>query len=177
MTSDRPVPKRFPKVPFERRFYGFLIDFVCVWVISSLAGPPLLQMLVFLGAWFTLRVVVVDRNGGQSLGSWCMDIKVMDVRFRKVPELFILLKREALLGGAALLAMIGLNLFFVNPFSTLLLVSPLVAGCGVAYADEDYNQGLHDRLCNTVVIQTKRGFSLDIRLRRWLAEVRFRMRK
>jgi uncharacterized RDD family membrane protein YckC len=178
MDDDQlPLSKRFPKVPLERRVYAFLIDFVSVWLISSMAGSWPLQAIIFVAAWYGLRVAWTSRNQGQSLGAWAMDLKVIDLRFRRIPDLVTLGKREAIAGGAALLAMAGLNLFFVNSFSTLLLVSPLLADCGSALADEQYNQAFHDRLSGTVIIPTKRGFSLDLRVKRLLDEFKYRMRK
>ncbi len=182
MRTDQPVPRRrFPKVPFERRFGAFVIDFGTVWLVSSFVGTGPLHWLVFFGLWLLLRVVAVEKNQGQSLGAWCMDMKILDLRFRRIPELLVLTKREAMIGGEALLAAIGLNLFFLNPFSTLLLASPLLVDCGIAYSDEQFNQALHDRIFNTAVLQTKRGLSLDIRARRWLdivvENLRYRMRR
>ncbi|WP_204105396.1 MULTISPECIES: RDD family protein [Spirulina sp. CCY15215] len=177
MEPDLLPPKKFPRVPFERRFYAFAIDLTLTWLLSSFAGKGAVQAIVFFLAWILLRVVVVDKNQGQSLGSWCMDIKVLDLRFRKVPDLFALAKREGCLGGLATFAAIGFNLFFINPFSTLLLVSPLIIDCAIAYADDDWNQAFHDRFFGTVMVQTKRGYSLDIRLRRFLADLRYRMRR
>ncbi|MGK7924215.1 MAG: RDD family protein [Spirulina sp.] len=177
MQPNRLPPKNFPRVPFERRFYAFAIDLTLTWLLSSFAGKGTVQAVVFFLLWILLRVVVVDKNQGQSLGSWCMDIKVLNLRFRKVPDIFELAKREGVVGGLAMFAAIGFNLFFFNPFSTLLLVSPLIIDCAIAYADDDWNQAFHDRLFGTVMIQTKRGYSLDIRLRRWLADFRYRMRK
>ncbi|MBD2576845.1 RDD family protein [Oscillatoria sp. FACHB-1406] len=177
MYDDRPKPKSFPRVPFERRTYAFLIDFVSIWLVSAMAGNWEFQAIVFLAAWFGLRVIWVGRNQGQSLGGWAMDEKVLDLRFRRVPDLVTLAKREAILGGTALLAMAGLNLFFTNSFSTLLLVSPLLADCGAAFTDDSYNQAFHDRISGTVIIQSKRGFSLDLRVKRVLDELKYRMRK
>lgn len=178
MRSDdfRPVPRKFPRVPFERRFYAFGIDFVTAWLCSSFVRGAA-QSVVFLVLWGALRIVVVDRNQGQSLGSWCMDIKVLDLRFRRVPDVYTLLKREALVGVGAMLAVLGLGVVAQNPFSTLLLVSPLIAECAIAYTDEKFNQALHDRLFTTVMIQTRRGYSLDIRIRDLLDDLQYRMRR
>jgi len=177
MYDNRPPPQRFPRVPFDRRIYAFAIDFVAVWLVSAIAaGNWFVQGVFFLAAWFGLRVVAVARNQGQSLGSWAMDMKVLDLRFRRTPDLVTLGKREAIAGGSAVLAMLGLNVAFVNAFSTLLLVSPLLANCGTAFADELYNQAFHDRFAETAVIQTKRGFSLDLRVRRLLDDVIYRVR-
>ncbi|MGB0563855.1 MAG: RDD family protein [Spirulinaceae cyanobacterium] len=174
--DSRPVPQKFPRVPFERRFYAFGIDFLAAWILSSFV-TGIAQNLVFLVIWGGLRIVAVDRNQGQSLGSWCMDIKVLDLRFRRIPDLYTLLKREAVVGFLAMLALDGLTLVGVNPFSTLLLVSPLLVNCAIAYTDEKFNQALHDRLFDTVMIQTKRGYSLDIRVRDLLDDLQYRMRK
>ncbi|NJL00518.1 MAG: hypothetical protein HC910_08080 [Spirulinaceae cyanobacterium SM2_1_0] len=181
MRTDKPVPRRFPKVPFERRFSAFLIDFSAVWLCSSFVGTGFWHGLVFALLWLVLRVVVVEKNRGQSLGAWCMDMKIIDLRFRKLPDLLTLTKREAVVGLGALLVAIGLNQFFLNPFSALLLASPLLVDCGIAYSDEQYNQALHDRFVGTAVLQTQRGISLDLRVRRWLnllvENLRYRMRR
>ncbi|MBP0016888.1 MAG: RDD family protein [Cyanobacteria bacterium SBLK] len=177
MEPDRLPPKKFPRVPFERRFYAFVIDLTVTWLLSTFAGTGAVQAIVFFLVWIVLRVVVVDKNQGQSLGSWCMDIKVLNLRFRKVPDVFELAKREGVVGGLAMFAAVGFNILFLNPFATLLLVAPLIIDCAIAYADDDWNQAFHDRLFGTVMIQTKRGYSLDIRLRRLLADLRYRMRK
>lgn len=174
-----PSRQRFPKVPLDRRAYAFLIDYVIVWLIASIFGGNnfLLQLLVFSVGWLIARIFVVAANSGQSLGRWCMDLKVMDTRYRRLPSVLNLAKREGVLGFAAFLAMIGLNLTFINPFSTLILVSPLLGECSLALTDEEFNQTFHDRLSETVIIPTKRGFSLDVRLRRLYWEVKKSLRQ
>lgn len=177
MYGDPPRSKRFPRVPPDRRIYAFVIDFAIAWLLGSLAANWFAQGFIFFVVWIISRVVVVSRNQGQSLGAWLMDIKLLSLRFRRVPDLIILSRREVIVGGCATLAMLGLNQIFFNAFSTLLLVAPLGADCGVAFADEDYNQAFHDRFADTVVVPTKRGFSLDLRLRRLVDELSDRMRK
>ncbi|NJN73835.1 MAG: RDD family protein [Limnothrix sp. RL_2_0] len=170
----RPV-RRFPKVPLDRRFWAFFVDFLCVWIISGLGGAAL-QWLIFLGAWFALRVGLVERNQGQSIGSWAFDIKVIDIRYR-IPELVSLAKREGIVGFTAMLAMYGLQINVANGISMLILIAPLFAGCAVAIADEEFNQAFHDRIAETYVIQTQRGFSLDLRIKQIIAELRQNMQK
>lgn len=170
----RPV-RRFPKVPLDRRFWAFFVDFLCAWIVSGLAGLAL-QWLIFLLAWFALRVAVVERNQGQSLGSWAFDIKVIDVSYR-IPEVVSLSKREGILGGLSMLAMYGLQINVANAISMLILISPLLACCLVAIADEEFNQAFHDRIAETYVIQTQRGFSLDLRIKQIVAELRENMQK
>jgi hypothetical protein len=130
-----------------------------------------------LVVWSIGRIAIVDRNEGQSLGSWAFDIKVLDSRFNRVPDLVTLAKREAVLGLAAMLAMSGIQINVNNGLSMLLLLTPLLIDCGFAFADEDLNQALHDRLAQTIIIQTKRGFSLDLRLKKIFAQIQKSMRK
>lgn len=177
MTSEKPTYRPFPKVPLERRAWAFVIDFLIVWFLSSIAGA-VLQWLVFLGVWMLLRVIAVDRNQGQSLGRWALDMKVLDPRFKKVPTLVILIKREGLLGAAACLAMIGLQYYGIgNGIGMILLCCPLFADCALALADERFQQTFHDQFAQTVIIQTRRGFSLDLRLKKLLANLQQNMRK
>ncbi|MDV3000623.1 MAG: hypothetical protein N5P05_002229 [Chroococcopsis gigantea SAG 12.99] len=160
------IQRRFPKVPIDRRAYAFGIDFVTVWFLSSFAGVNwAVKLLVFLFCWLLLRVVVVDKNKGQSLGRWALDMKVINLRFRRVPTLIDLAKREVIVGGCAGLAMLGLNAAFNNPLSFLILCSFLLVECGLAIGDEKYGQAFHDRVTGTVIIGTRRGFSLDIRMK------------
>lgn len=99
--SMEPIYKRFPRVPIERRAAAFGIDFVAVWFVSSLLAINVpVQMLVFSLLWLGLRVVLVSNNQGQSLGSWAMDMKVLEARSSRVPGLLTLTKREGILGGA-----------------------------------------------------------------------------
>lgn len=169
MSPLEPAP--FPRAPLERRAYAFLLDFTSVWIFSSLA-TGVVQAFVFLALWWGLRVVVVQANQGQSLGTWAFDLKVVELKLRRLPRVLTLTKREGVLGIAAYLAMAGLNINFLNAVSTLLLVAPLAADCGLALGDETFQQALHDRVAGTVIIRTKRGFSLDLRLKRLVYELR-----
>jgi len=124
-----------------------------------------------------LRVFVVSNNQGQSLGRWALDIKVIDGKSSKTPGQVTLAKREGILGFCALFAALGLGIGLANGISLLLLVAPLVADCGMAYADAEAQQAFHDRVATTIVIQTRRGYSLDLRLKKWFAQVARRMQK
>lgn len=164
--DNLPVPyRRFPKVPIERRAYAFLLDFVAIWFLSSFFRG-ISQGIVFIIAWLALRIVIVEKNQGQSLGSWAFDMKVIDARFNKIPGLKELAKREGILGGTALLALLGLNINLSNGLSMLLLMTPLLIDCGLALGDEELSQAFHDRIAGTIVAQTRRGFSLDLRLKK-----------
>ncbi|NET55504.1 MAG: RDD family protein [Symploca sp. SIO2E6] len=173
----KPVYKRFPLVPIERRAGAFLIDFVSVWLLSSFLGGNIwLQGIVFLLLWLGLRVILVSSNQGQTLGRWALDMKILDAQFAKMPSMLALTQREGILGFCSLLAMIGLSINLANAISMLLLISPLAADCGVALTDAEAQQAFHDHVAQTIVIQTRRGFSLDLRLKKWFAEFKSRMR-
>lgn len=167
--DDQPAPTRIPRAPLERRAYAYLLDFVVVWLLSSFA-TGVAQLLIFAIGWIGLRMILVSANQGQSLGKWAFDLKVINLRWRRLPGLLELSKREGILGIASYLAMIGLNINFRNGVSLLLLLAPLVADCALAIAEDNYNQAFHDRVAGTIVLASKRGFSLDLRFKRWWIE-------
>jgi len=171
MYSEPSPERRFPKVPLDRRAYAFLLDFVVIWILSSFSAG-FSQAIVFFGCWLGLRVVLVERNQGQSLGSWAFDMKVIDLRLRRVPGIIELSKREGILGASSLLAMWGLNINFMNAISMILLIAPLIFNCGMAIGDEGFNQAFHDRVAGTAIIRAKRGFSLDLRLKKLFYDVK-----
>ncbi len=172
------LPQKFPKIPLDRRAYAFLIDFASIWFLSSFVNSSLvLQFFLFLLIWWCLRVLLVAQNQGQSLGRWALDMKIIDLQLQRLPGILELSKREAIAGGGAALMMVGLNTFFGNPLSLILLSSPLFADCGMAIGDEQLNRAFHDRIGGTIVIPTRRGFSLDLRLRRLWYQVKGRMRR
>ncbi|XTZ12400.1 MAG: RDD family protein, partial [cyanobacterium endosymbiont of Rhopalodia inflata] len=43
---------------------------------------------------------------------------------------------------------------------------PLLVDCGIVLGDQELNQAFHDRIAGTIMVQTNRGFSLDLRLKR-----------
>jgi uncharacterized RDD family membrane protein YckC len=162
----RSVPPPIPRAPLERRAYAYLLDFVTIWLFSSLANG-LVQVLIFAIGWVGLRIILVSANQGQSLGSWAFDLKVVNLRWRRLPGILELSQREGILGGASYLAMLGLNINFRNGVTFLLLIAPLAADCALAIAEEGLNQAFHDRVAGTVVLASKRGFSLDLRLKKF----------
>jgi uncharacterized RDD family membrane protein YckC len=178
---NEPAYSRLPKVPIERRAAAFVIDFMAVGVASWLfrgnaLGISLSQLIVFSLGWVGLRVFLVVRNQGQSLGRWALDMKLVDARFGKTPGLVELSKREGMVGFCALLVVIGFNIGLAHILSFLLLISPLAADCGLALSDSLYQQAFHDRWANTRVIATRRGWSLDLRVKKLLAQVSRRMK-
>jgi uncharacterized RDD family membrane protein YckC len=180
MTIQRIPAKHYPQVDFGRRGMALLIDFLGVWLVSSFLGSSepgiqIVQILVFVMGWLVLRVVVVYNNQGQSLGRYALDMKLLEVETGKVPDLHTLLKREALVGVQALLVSIALNNIIRNP-TAILLVIPLAIDCGAAFSDPQIRQALHDRYARTMIVSSRRGYSLDIKVKRLVEKLRRDMR-
>ncbi len=176
--KPEPNYRRYPKAPLDRRTGAFAIDFLSVWFISSFFASNLFfQWLVFLPTWFIWRVLIVEKNQGQSLGNWAFDIKVIDPRFNRVPDLLALVKREAIIGCGSALAIAGLQINVSNGLSMLLLLAPLAIDCSLALLDEANNLAFHDRVAETFMVQTERGFSLDLRLKKIFGQIQRNMRK
>lgn len=166
------IAQRIPKAPLERRVYAFLIDFIVVWLVSSLVTNLFLEFIIFVALWLVLRVIIVQANKGQSLGCWAMDLKIFDLKYRRLPSLLTLTKREGIIGIGAFVAMIGFKINFQDALLMLLLLTPLIIDGIAMFSDEEYNQAFHDRICDTIIIQTKRGFSLDLRVKKLIKEAK-----
>jgi uncharacterized RDD family membrane protein YckC len=183
MTIERVPQKHYPKADIERRGMALGLDFLVVWLVSSLLGSgnmgiQFTQILVFLILWLVLRVVLVYNNKGQSLGRWAFDLKVLEVEdgqvMGRIPDLQALLKREAIIGLGALLVSIALNNITANP-TAILLVFPLAIDCTTAFSDTQMRQALHDRYCGTFVVSSRRGYSLDLKIKKLFENIRRKM--
>jgi len=163
---------RLPRAKLWRRSAATSIDFVLAWFISVLLGgnQGLAEAIVFVVAWAGLRVFLPLRNQGQSPGHWAVDTKVVDEELGRVPLLGDLGRREGVSGGAALLALLALESLWTNPAGAL-LIGPLVLDCGLAFADP-MRQTFHDRWGGTTVIGTRRGYSLDLKVKKLFAQAR-----
>lgn len=171
-------PYSLPKVPPWRRAAAFAIDLFAVGVLNSiLGGNWFSQALSFLILWLAIRVVAVNVNRGQSLGRWALDMKIIDARFARLPGLTELSKREAIAGLAGLLALTGFRALTTRNAFYLLLFLPLAADFGVIFAEPVEQQAFHDRLGQTLIVATRRGFSLDLKLKKWVAIVRARVQQ
>jgi uncharacterized RDD family membrane protein YckC len=170
---DRPRP---PKIPLSRRGWAFAIDFISAGLFSGLLGGPAFAF-AFLLAWFGLRVIMPLKQRGQSLGRWAFDLKLIETRFDKTPSFIELCKREGITGIEALLAFICLVNLGPTSGSYLLLVLPLAIDCGRAFADPTDQSAFHDLFTNTVVVGSLRGYSLDVKVRKWVAIARQRMKQ
>jgi uncharacterized RDD family membrane protein YckC len=185
MTIERVPQKHYPKAEIGRRGMALGLDFLGVWLISSLLGSnnfgiQFVQILVFIICWLILRVVVVYNNQGQSLGRWAFDLKVLEVEdgqvVGRIPELQALLKREAIIGFGAILVSIALSNISANP-AAILLILPLAIDCGTALSDTQMRQALHDRYTKTFLVSSRRGYSLDIKIKRLVENLRRNVRR
>ncbi|MEH2066812.1 MAG: RDD family protein [Nostoc sp.] len=185
MTIERVPQKHYPKAEIERRGMALGLDFFGVWLISSLLGGSnigiqFVEILVFVILWLVLRVLVVYNNRGQSLGRWAFDLKVLSVEdgeiVSRIPDLLSLMKREAIIGLGALLVSIALSNIRANP-TAILLVIPLAIDCGTAFYDTQMRQALHDRYCGTFIVSSRRGYSLDIKIKKLVENMRRNVRR
>lgn len=168
---------RIPRAKIWRRGTATAIDFILAWFASALLGAnqPLAQAIAFLLAWAALRVILVLNNQGQSLGHWALDMKVVDANTGRLPLFADLAKREGAAGGAALLALFGFSYLFRNA-AAILLIIPLAVDCSFAFADPMLRQALHDRWGRTIMISTRRGYALDLKIKKIFAQARNRVK-
>ncbi|MHC5938796.1 RDD family protein [Nostoc sp.] len=185
MTIERVPPKHYPKAEIARRGMALGLDFLGVWLVSSLLGSSnigiqFVEILVFVILWLVLRVLVPYNNQGQSLGRWAFDLKVLEVEdgqvMGRIPDLLSLVKREAIVGLGALFVSIALSNIRANP-TAILLVIPLAIDCGTAFSDTQMRQALHDRYCGTFIVSSRRGYSLDIKIKRLVENMRRNVRR
>lgn len=185
MTIVKIPQKHYPKPEIIRRGMALGIDFLGTWLVSSLLGSSNLgiqfaQIFVFILTWLILRVLIVYNNQGQSLGRWAVNLKVLEVEngqiVGRIPELQALLQREGILCFSTLLLSIGLSNIIANP-TAILLVLPLAIDCGSALSDTQMRQALHDRYAKTVIVSSRRGYSLDLKVKRLVEKMQRNVRR
>lgn len=169
-----PASPRFPRVPLSRRSAAFAIDFCTAGLLCLFLGNLLVPG--FILTWLILRVILVAKNRGQSLGRYALDIRVIDAKNGRTPGLLELSQREGITGLGALLALLGISYLSPTNAWTILLMIPLPADCLFAVVDENRRQALHDQVAGTLVVQTRRGYSLDLKLKRWVAKFKSNMK-
>lgn len=175
MSSELAV-REYRKVPLWRRGAAAAIDFFAVGLLSLLLGGSAFALLFFfvLG-WLGMRVILVARNRGQSLGRWCLDMRVISTRIGGTPDLPSLAKRELVLGVSAGLLLLGLVSLSPGRPWALLTFLPLLADCSLAGVDDD-QQAFHDQFGETLVVQSRRGYSLDLKLKKLFAQAQRRVK-
>ena len=165
------IVTQLPRAPLARRVAAFCIDAAVIWLLSAfLSNNRFLGAFFFLIFWSIVRVFLVAKNKGQSLGRWALNVQVMDARYQRTPGIVELFKREGVLGVAAALAILGVSGLTSGNAAVLLLFLPLFLDWVVALVDtERYQQAFHDQVSKTLVIGAMRGYSLDIKAR-WLID-------
>lgn len=162
------IPDLPPKPPFWRRACAFLLDFLVAWLVTAIISPNIFIHTFFLiVAWLGNRILFVGRNRGQSIGRWAFDMKLIDRR-RRVPNLDMLLRREAMTAGEAVLLLWGLYALFASNSASFLLMIPLVADAIAAWTDNANQQSFHDRYTKTFIASSRHGYSLDVKIQKWV---------
>ncbi|MBD2091053.1 RDD family protein [Microcoleus sp. FACHB-1515] len=173
--DDQPIEYR--RVPLWRRGCALLIDFVAVGFVSLLVSSGAVAIVfIFVLGWLGMRVALVDRNHGQSLGRWALDMRVLDLERGGTPDLVTLAKREGGLGLALGLFLVGFLSLGTGGLWAILLVAPIAIDLIPAWLNPENQQALHDQLTDTHIAESRRGYSIDIKLRKWIVEARARMK-
>ncbi|MBD1910625.1 MULTISPECIES: RDD family protein [unclassified Leptolyngbya] len=170
--TQRPVP-----VPLWRRGAALGIDALGVGLISSFMGVGWAQLFVFGVGWLGMRVVLVSRNRGQSLGRWAMDMRILDGGRGGTPTLQDLTKRELGLGIVTFWAFWGITHLSPTTAWALLLLIPLGGDAIFALNGSEWGLTLHDRFARTFIVESRRGYSLDMKVQKLVADLRSRMKK
>ncbi|MTJ10030.1 RDD family protein [Anabaena sp. UHCC 0204] len=174
MTLVKATQQHYPKGDITRRVMALAVDFCGAWLLSSIAGSSqigiqFVQIFVFIFAWLIFRVVVVYNNQGQSLGRWAFDLKILEVIngqiVNRIPQFQTLLLREGVICLSSLLLSIFLGNILLNPAAVVLLL-PLIIDGGAALSDTQMRQAFHDRFFRTIIVSSRRGYSLDIKIKR-----------
>jgi len=172
MSSDL-VPI-LPKVSIGRRAAAFCIDVSAVGLPSLLLGTNfIVKAIIFVLLWLIMRVAIVRKNQGQSLGRWLLGMRVVDTKYQRTPAVQQLCKREALLGICTASYLVGLwanshyNEYIDRP---VMLLMPLQFDAMFASVSQSkrFPRALHDRLGQTIVVGTRRGYCLHLKVRRLL---------
>ncbi|MDY6803323.1 MAG: RDD family protein [Cyanobacteriota bacterium] len=173
------IMTQLPRAPLARRVAAFCIDAGAIWLLSApLSNNWFLGTLFFIAFWLAIRVLLVAKNQGQSLGRWALNLKVWDPRYQRTPGIVELSKREGLLAVAAVLAVRGISGLTSGNAAVLLLFLPLFLDWVVALVDtERYQQAFHDQVSKTLVIGAMRGYSLDLKVRWLIDKARSYMRR
>lgn len=171
--SSNLVSPSFPRVPMWRRCTALVLDIFVVSCLSAIVlSNGLARLLLFILFWLFLRIIVVVKNQGQSLGRWLLNTTVLDIRLHRTPGMLELSKREGLLGIIIVLTLTGISHLWSGNAGVLLWIVPLILDSGVILFDTNrYPQTIHDRLSHTIVVGCNRGYSLDLKLQKWMKKI------
>jgi uncharacterized RDD family membrane protein YckC len=171
--SSNLVSPNFPRVPIWRRCAALVLDVFVASCISTLVlSNGLARLFLFIFFWLFLRIIVVAKNQGQSLGRWLLNTTVIDTRLRRTPGILELSQREGLLGIIVVLTLIGISHLWSGNAGILLWTVPLVLDSGVTLFDTNQHpQTIHDRVSQTIVVGCNRGYSLDFKFQQWVKKI------
>lgn len=168
MIEFEPAYTRLPLASLSARIGGFVIDFLACYLLAQLVRELLgwggWVQLLFVPIWLGDRVLF----NGQSLGRWAMSLRVVNVNYGKPTGTLLLLRREALILGFLLVLINSLDQNGMITSLTLFAPLPLIADLVFAAADTLKRQTIHDRLGESIVIFTRKGLQLDLKLTKWL---------
>ncbi len=169
MNQFEPAYNRLPLASLPTRLGAFVIDFLACFLLAQLirellglSGGFWLQSL-FIPIWLSDRALV----NGQSLGRWAMSLKVVNMNFGKPTGTLALLKREGLILTFLLLLINSLDDKGMITSLTIFAPIPLIVELVFASADTEKRQTIHDRLSESIVVFTRKGLQLDLKLSKW----------
>jgi uncharacterized RDD family membrane protein YckC len=163
-----PAYNRFSLAQMGQRVAASGIDIVVCLMLSSfleaLVGIDVVSgagELIFCFVWLFNRVLVPTKNQGQSVGRWAMNLRVVDVEFGKTANVVALARREATVLIAMLIWIASLDSL---TGAVILALIPVVVDIAPAFVDIDRRQALHDKVGDTIVINSRKGFELERKL-------------
>jgi uncharacterized RDD family membrane protein YckC len=165
-----PAYNRLPLASLPTRLGAFVIDFLACFLLAQLirellglSGGFWLQF-IFMPIWLSDRALV----NGQSLGRWAMSLKVVNMNYGKPTGTLALLKREGLILAFLLLIINSLDSSGMITSLTIFAPIPLIVELVFASADTLKRQTIHDRLSESIVVFTRKGLQLDLKLSKWI---------
>ncbi len=172
MSSDLVSPN-FQRVSMWRRAAALVLDVLVINFLSFfILSNGIVRLLLFILLWLLLRIILVTKNKGQSLGRWALNIKVIDTRLNRTPGILELSKREGLLGLAVFLTLVGISQLGYGNAGILLLILPLLIDAGVTLFDTNPDpQTIHDRVSHTKMVSSARGYSLDLKFKNLIKKI------
>jgi uncharacterized RDD family membrane protein YckC len=163
-----PAYNRFSLAQMGQRTAASGIDIVVCLMLSSLL-EALLGIdvvsgggeLIFCFVWLFNRVLLTTKNQGQSVGRWSMNLRVVDTEFGKTANVIALLRREAAILVAMIIWIASLDSL---TGAVILALVPIVIDIAPAFVDIDRRQAIHDKIGDTIVINSRKGFELERKL-------------
>jgi hypothetical protein len=106
-----------------------------------------------------------------------MDMRILDGARGGTPTMQDLTKRELGLGLVTFFAFWGITHISPTTAWALLLLIPLGIDASFAASGSEWGLTLHDRFAQTFIVESRRGYSLDLKVQKLVADLRDRMKK